>query len=417
MINPKLLRESPEIVKTSLDQRGCSPNVFNTLQSLDIEWRNKQQELERLQALRNQSVPKGKPSDEQRQTLSELSQKLKQHQQTVIEIKEKLDTFSFEVPNILQSDTPIGADESGNIVIREEGTLASFNFDPKSHDELATDLQLIDFERATKVTGSRFATFTGLGAKLERALSSFMLDVHTQSHGYTEISPPVIVNSSAMQGTGQLPKFGDDLYNVDNDYWLSPTAEVQLTNHHHDEIIPYDQLPLKYCAFTQCFRKEAGSYGKDMKGIIRLHQFNKVELVQLVAPSQSNKFLMELLHHAEKILQLLELPYRVVQLCSGDIGFSSSKTYDLEVWFPSQNQYREISSCSNFLDFQARRSKIRYRDTNQSVDYLHTLNGSGLAVGRTFAAILENFQTESGIIQLPKQLQRYMGIQEIGYEK
>ena len=220
-----------------------------------------------------------------------------------------------------------------------------------------------------------------------------------------------------MQGTGQLPKFEDDLYKIDTDYWLSPTAEVQLTNHHHDEIIPSDRLPVKYCAFTQCFRKEAGSYGKDMKGIIRLHQFNKVELVQLVEPSQSNKCLMELLHHAEKILQLLELPYRVVQLCSGDIGFSSSKTYDLEVWFPSQNQYREISSCSNFLDFQARRSKIRYRDTNQSVDYLHTLNGSGLAVGRTFAAILENYQTESGIIQLPKQLQRYMGIQEIGYEK
>ncbi len=417
MINPKLLRESPEIVKTSLDQRGCSPDVFDTLQSLDIEWRNKQQELERLQALRNQSVPKGKPSDEQRKTLSELSQQLKQHQQTVVEIKEKLDTFSFEVPNILQSDTPVGSDESGNIVIREEGTPPSFDFDPKSHDELATDLQLIDFERATKVTGSRFATFTGLGAKLERALANFMLDVHTKSHNYKEISPPVIVNSSAMKGTGQLPKFGDDSYKVSDDYWLSPTAEVQLTNLHFDEIIPEEHLPLKYCAFTQCFRKEAGSYGKDMKGIIRLHQFNKVELVQLVPPESSNDCLLSLLSHAEKILQLLELPYRVVQLCSGDMGFSSSKTYDLEVWFPSQNQYREISSCSNFLDFQARRSKIRYRDSNHSVDYLHTLNGSGLAVGRTFAAILENYQTKSGIIQLPNSLIDYLGIQEIGHEK
>ena len=417
MINPKLLREHPETVKSSLKNRGYSDDVFTTLQQLDIQWREKQQELERLQALRNESIPRGKPTDEERQKLSELSKNLKELQQDVNNVKDKLDGFSIEIPNILQSDTPIGQDETSNVVIREEGTPKSFNFKAKTHDELAIKLQLIDFDRATKVTGSRFATFTGLGAKLERAISSFMLDVHTQSHGYTEVSPPVVVNSAAMQGTGQLPKFEDDLYKIDNDYWLSPTAEVQLTNHHHGEIIPNEQLPVKYCAFTQCFRKEAGSYGKDMKGIIRLHQFNKVELVQLVEPSQSNKFLMELLHHAEKILQLLELPYRVVQLCSGDIGFSSSKTYDLEVWFPSQNQYREISSCSNFLDFQARRSKIRYRDINQSVDYLHTLNGSGLAVGRTFAAILENYQTESGIIQIPKQLQSYMGIQEIEYEK
>ncbi|RAP23565.1 serine--tRNA ligase [Candidatus Marinamargulisbacteria bacterium SCGC AG-343-K17] len=417
MINPKLLRESPDVVKTSLHNRGCQPDVFSTLQALDIEWREKQQALEQLQALRNESVPKGKPSEEERQKLSELSQKLKLHQQDVVEIKEKLDAFSFEVPNILQSDTPVGEDESKNIVVRKEGTPRSFDFEAKTHDELATNLNLIDFDRATKVTGSRFATFTGLGAKLERALAHFMLDVHTQSHGYTEVSPPVIVNSAAMRGTGQLPKFEDDLYKVSEDYWLSPTAEVQLTNLHFDEIIPTEDLPIKYCAFTQCFRKEAGSYGKDMKGIIRLHQFNKVELVQLVSPEKSNDCLMELLEHAEQILKLLELPYRVVQLCSGDMGFSSSKTYDLEVWFPSQNQYREISSCSNFLDFQARRSKIRYRDSNQSVNYLHTLNGSGLAVGRTFAALLENYQTESGIIQIPNKLKDYLGIQEIGYEK
>ena len=372
MINPKLLRESPDIVQRSLEQRGCSPDIFSNLQNLDIQWRKKQQELERLQSLRNESIPKGKPSDEERAKLSELSKKLKELQQNVNDIKEELDTFSFEVPNIIQDDTPVGTDETNNIVIRQEGNIKKFDFEPKTHEALATDLQLIDFDRATKVTGSRFATFTGLGAKLERAISSFMLDTHTQSHGYSEISPPVIVNSSAMKGTGQLPKFEDDLYKVHDDYWLSPTAEVQLTNHHQDEIIPIEELPIKYCAFTPCFRKEAGSYGKDMKGIIRLHQFNKVELVQLVEPSQSNDGLMELLAHAEKILKLLELPYRVVQLCSGDVGFSSSKTYDLEVWFPSQNQYREISSCSNFLDFQARRSKIRYRDTNQSVNYLHT---------------------------------------------
>ena len=417
MINPKLLRDSPDIVQTSLMNRGCDPIVFDTLQQLDIDWRQKQQELESVQALRNQSVPKGKPTDSERKKLSELSLKCKQLQQQVTELKERLDSYSLEIPNIIQMDTPIGKDETQNVVIRHVGEQPTFKFDPKSHDDIAQNLNLIDFERATKVTGSRFATFTGYGAKLERAVANFMLDIQTNHHGYTEISPPVIVNTAAMRGTGQLPKFEDDLYAVSDDYWLSPTAEVQLTNLHYDEIIPGDQLPVKYCAFTPCFRKEAGSYGRDMKGIIRLHQFNKVELVQLVHPNESNTHLMRLLGHAEEILKLLELPYRVVELCSGDIGFSSSKTFDLEVWFPSQNQYREISSCSNFLDFQARRSKIRYRDSNQTPNYIHTLNGSGLAVGRTVAAILENYQMESGIIQIPKVLTDYLGIQEIGYEK
>ena len=294
-------------------------------------------------------------------------------------IKDQLTSFSLSVPNILQDDVPIGADESDNVDIRHVGTPSNFDFEPKSHDELATHLDIIDFETATKVAGSRFAIFKGLGAKLERAVAAYMLDTHVERFGYTEVSPPVIVNSSTLTGTGQLPKFEDDLYSLSDDYWLSPTAEVQLTNIHQNDIIPEDQLPIKYCAFTQCFRKEAGSYGKDMKGIIRLHQFNKVELVHIVTPETSQQYLTELLSHAESILQDFELPYRVVELCSGDIGFASSKTYDLEVWLPSQNQYREISSCSNFLQFQAIRSKIRYRDLNQNVAHVHTLNGSGLA--------------------------------------
>lgn len=413
MINPKLLRETPDVIQTSLANRGIDPMMFNQLRDLDISWRNKQQSLEELQALRNKSIPKGKPTDEERQKLSELSSELKALQTEVNDIKEKLIALSFEVPNIIQDSTPIGKDETENKVIRTEGCLKEYAFTPKSHDELATQLRLIDFERATKISGSRFAIFTGLGSRLERAVSSFMLDTHVNTFGYHEMSPPVIINSQSLRGTGQLPKFEDDQYQVDDDHWLSPTAEVQLTNFHHDEILKESDLPLKYCAFTQCFRKEAGSYGKDMKGLIRLHQFNKVELVQFVTPETSNDRLLDLLSHAEEILKQLELPYRVVELCSGDVGFSSSKTYDLEVWFPSQNQYREISSCSNFLDFQARRSKIRYRDKNGDVQYVHTLNGSGLAVGRTIAAIIENFQDESGIIHLPEPLQSYMGMEVI----
>ena len=417
MIDPKDLRDHPEKVATSLKNRGCPSDMFPTLQQLDKEWRTTQQTLEQLQETKNKTVPKGKPTDAQRETLTQLSQDIKTAQDAVTQTKQALDTFADSVPNILQDDVPIGTDETENIVVRTEGSLPKLDFDPKSHDTLATDLNIIDFDQATTITGSRFAIFKGLGAKLERAIATFMLDTHTEQFNYKEISPPVIVNSASMRGTGQLPKFKDDLYAVDEDYWLSPTAEVQLTNLHQNNIIPESELPLRYCAFTPCFRKEAGSYGKDMKGIIRLHQFNKVELVQFVTPETSNAYLMELLSHAEAILKTLELPYRVVQLCSGDTGFSASKTYDLEVWFPSQNAYREISSCSNFLNFQARRSKIRYRDQNKNVEYVHTLNGSGLAVGRTLAAILENYQDKSGIIKIPKVLQANMGIQEIGYEK
>jgi seryl-tRNA synthetase len=413
MINPKILRETPDIIESSLTNRGISIDLLKKYQHLDRIWREKQQSLESLQALRNKSVPKGKPTEEERETLSRLSKELKDAQSEVNALKDELSTFSLEIPNILQADVPIGQSEDDNHVIRTEGKPKEFKFKAKSHDELASDLNLIDFDRATKISGSRFAVFTGLGAKLERAISSFMIDTHVNEFGYKELSPPVIINTQSLKGTGQLPKFEDDQYKLSDDFWLSPTAEVQLTNFHHNEILSSDQLPIKYCAFTQCFRKEAGNYGKDMKGLIRLHQFNKVELVQFVPAESSNTNLDQLLSHAEFILKKLNLPYRVVKLCSADTGFSASKTYDLEVWFPSQNKYREISSCSNFLDFQARRSKIRYRDQNNDIQYVHTLNGSGLAVGRTFAAILENYQDEFGIIHIPDVLKGYMGLEEI----
>jgi seryl-tRNA synthetase len=416
MINPKQLREDPDTLAQSLNDRGCAPDLFNTFKTLDDEWRKKQLALETMQAERNRLIPKGRPSPEQRTALSELSAKLKELQTEVASIKDTLHDHALTIPNIVQADTPPGTSENDNVVVRTQGTPPIFSFTPKSHDALATELGLIDFERAAKIAGSRFAIFTGMGARLERAVAAFMLDTHADQFGYTEISPPAIVNTQSLQGTGQLPKFKDDQYELGNDYWLSPTAEVQLTNIHYDEILNEQQLPLKYCAFTPCFRKEAGSYGKDMKGLIRLHQFNKVELVQLATPETSNDQLMALLSHAEFILTALELPYRVVELCRGDIGFSSSKTFDLEVWLPSQNQYREISSCSNFLDFQARRSKIRYKDAQNTTRYVHTLNGSGLAVGRTIAAIIENYQTNSGILKIPQVLQPYIGLEAISHE-
>ncbi|MGA0241866.1 MAG: serine--tRNA ligase [Candidatus Marinamargulisbacteria bacterium] len=416
MINPKQLREDPDTLAQSLKDRGCAPDLFNTFKTLDDKWRKKQLALETMQAERNRLIPKGKPSPEQRTALSELSAKLKELQTEVVAIKDTLHDHALTIPNIVQADTPQGTSENDNVVVRTQGTPPTFSFTPKPHDVLAKDLGLIDFERATKIAGSRFAIFTGIGARLERAVAAFMLDTHANQFGYTEISPPAIVNTQSLQGTGQLPKFKDDQYELGNDYWLSPTAEVQLTNIHYDEILNEQQLPLKYCAFTPCFRKEAGSYGKDMKGLIRLHQFNKVELVQLATPETSNDQLMALLSHAEFILTALELPYRVVELCRGDIGFSSSKTFDLEVWLPSQNQYREISSCSNCLDFQARRSKIRYKDAENTTRYVHTLNGSGLAVGRTIAAIIENYQTNSGILKIPQVLQPYIGLEAISHE-
>jgi seryl-tRNA synthetase len=309
---------------------------------------------------------------------------------------------------MLSADTPVGKDENDNPVIKTWGNPRPFEFTPKSHDELGESLQILDFERGTKLSGSRFTVLKGWGAKMERALINFMLDTHTIS-GYQEVWTPFIVNKESMTGTGQLPKFEEELYRCErDDLYLIPTAEVPVTNLYRDEIVP--NLPMKFVSYTPCFRREAGSYGKDTAGLIRQHQFNKVELVIYSHPNESMAMLESLTQSAESILEKLELPYRRIQLCSGDVGFSSCKTYDLEVWFPSQGRYREISSCSNFWDFQARRAKIRYRNDEKQVEPIHTLNGSGLAVGRTLAAILENYQDGEGQIRVPKVLQEYLKI-------
>ncbi len=326
-------------------------------------------------------------------------------------VESELRNIILQIPNITNEQVPVGKDDSDNIEIRKWGEPRNFNFKVKDHVEIGKRLDILDLERAAKITGARFALYKGLGAKLERALANFMIDIHTNDHGYTEVLPPLMANSDSFIGTGNLPKFEDDLFKInDTDYYLIPTAEVPVTNIYRDEILSEDRLPVKYVAYTPCFRKEAGSYGKDVYGIMRQHQFNKVELVKFTTPQCSYDEHEALTGNAAKILELLELPYRIVVLCTGDIGFSSAKTYDIEVWIPSENKYREISSCSNFEDFQARRASIRYKPkAGGKPRLIHTINGSGLAVGRTVIAILENFQNEDGTVKLPDVLKSYMG--------
>ena len=409
MLNPDHIRHDYDRIKADLDRRNHPLSELENYVTSDKEWRDSLQELEALKQKRNQSIPKGKPSDEERQLLGQLSSDIKALEQRVNELAEQQKEAALKLPNRLNPLVPSGADESDNEIIRTWGTPREFDFTPLSHDDLGEKLGILDSASGAKLAGSRFMVLKGLGAKLERALAAFMLDKHSTDNGYSEINAPCLVNGSSLQGTSQLPKFEDDLYRIqEEDLYLSPTAEVQLTNLHAKEVLDSNDLPIKYTALTNCFRKEAGSYGKDMKGLIRLHQFSKVELVQFVHPDESEAALEGLLSDAESILQALELPYRVVRLCSGDIGFGSSHTYDIEVWFPSQNTYREISSCSNFLDFQSRRAMIRYKLNNEKPEYIHTLNGSGLAVGRTIVALLENYQTSDAQISLPKSLQDYI---------
>ncbi len=411
MIDPKRIRERYNEVKAGFDARHYPPHFLENFVRLDLEWRQAQQEIDLLKNQRNQLTPKGKPTPEQFQKLKELADTIKSKQDRVQTLEQDASHAALYLPNVPHASVPVGKSEENNIEVRQVGKPRDFSFTPKAHHELGTGLNILDFERATAVSGARSVMYRGQGAKLERALINFMLDTHTTHHGYTEIIPSVMVNSASMTGTGQLPKFGEDSFKLtDTDLWLSPTSEVQLTNAYQNTILNEEELPLKLTAYTPCFRKEAGSYGKDMAGIIRLHQFNKVELVKLVHPDQSWNELETLLNNAETILQLLELPYRVITLCTGDMGFTSAKTYDIEVWFPAQGKYREISSCSNFLDFQARRAMIRYKQKDSGkVQYLHTLNGSGLAVGRTWAALVENFQNEDGSISVPDKLKPYMG--------
>jgi seryl-tRNA synthetase len=343
--------------------------------------------------------------------MKKVSSEIKAQEILLTKIEDELNPLLMLIPNMPHGSVPIGKDEKDNPEIRKWGEIREMDFEPLAHWELGEKLGILDFARASKLAGARFSLYRGQGARLERALINFMLDIHTTQHGYLEVLPPFMVNSASMTGTGQLPKFKEDLFKIHGwDLWLIPTAEVPVTNIHREEILPEEALPVYYVAYTPCFRSEAGSYGKDTRGLIRQHQFNKVELVKFSSPGSSYEELEKLTSDAEEILKRLELPYRVISLCTGDLGFSAAKTYDIEVWLPGQKVYREISSCSNFEDFQARRAGIRYKKKGGSgTELLHTLNGSGLAVGRTFVAILENYQRKDGVVDIPEALKPYMG--------
>jgi len=417
MLDLRFIRKNPDLVREALAKRGEELSIDDFLE-LDEERRAVIQEEEELRRQRNQASEdvaqlkkNGEDASEQIDHLSKISDRIKELDTRKKDCEERLQTIRLAIPNIPDEDVPAGDSDEDNVQVRRWGDLPEFGFEPKPHWELGPELGGLDFERAAKITGSRFAVYWSWAARMERALINFMLELQTQRNGYTEILPPFIVNSESMQGTGQLPKFEEDLFKLEEwDYYLIPTAEVPLINLHMNEVIPEDELPLAYTAFTPCFRSEAGSYGKDTKGLIRQHQFNKVELVRFTHPEDSENQLEILLRDAESVLQELELPYRVVNLCSGDLGFSAAKTYDVEIWLPGQNTFREISSCSNCREFQARRSGIRYKPKNaKGSELLHTLNGSGMAVGRTLLAIVENNQQEDGSIVIPTALRPYMG--------
>lgn len=416
MLEIKFVRQNLETVEKALQTRGQSADL-DAFKTCDDERRAILQELEALRHQRNvvsDQIAEMKKAGDNTDTvvteMREVSSKIKSLDKALAEILETFDKIMLGLPNIPHPSVPIGKDETDNPVVKTVGDPPGFDFGPKPHWDVGMALGILDFERAAKITGARFPLYLGAGARLERALINFMLDIHTQAHGYTETLPPFMVNRQSMTHTGQLPKFEEDLFKLaDWDYYLVPTAEVPVTNIHQDEVLDEAQLPIYYTAYTPCFRSEAGSYGKDTRGLIRQHQFNKVELVKFTTPQTSYDELESLLDNAETILRKLELPYQVIELCSGDLGFSAAKTYDIEVWMPGLDRYLEISSCSNFLDYQARRAKIRYKKgKGEKPEFLHTLNGSGLAAGRTLAAIMENYQTEDGNIEIPKVLKEYI---------
>lgn len=418
MLDIRLLRNNYDKVAEALANRQASVELIAEFPKLDSSRREKLTESDQLKNRRNvvsQEVAKLKKSggnaDELIAEMKDVGDRIKQLDEEVREIDVALDALLLSIPNVPHESVPVGASEADNAVIRKSGEPRMFEFDPKAHYDIGNDLGILDFEAAGKVTGSRFVFYKGLGARLERALINFMMDLHADQHGYEEVLPPYIVNRDSLVGTGQLPKFAEDLFKLEGtEYFLIPTAEVPVTNIHRDEILPVESLPKRFVAFSACFRSEAGAAGRDTRGLIRQHQFNKVELVQLVAPDQSYEVLEQLTDHAERVLQLLGLPYRVLALCTGDMGFGSAKTYDIEVWLPSAGTYREISSCTNFEDFQARRAAIRYRpESGAKPEFVHTLNGSGLALGRTVAAILENYQQADGSVVIPEALRPYMG--------
>lgn len=418
MLDVKRVRENFDSVKAAVERRGKGDFGIDNVLKLDTRRRELLAEVERLKNKQNtasREVPKLKREGEDTSALfaemKELSSKIKTLDAEVSKVEDERHNELLNVPNTPNPDVPEGVDDTENLEMRKFGEPTEFSFEPKAHWDIGTNLDILDFERASKISGARFTVYKGIGAKLERAVINFMLDLHTEEQGYTEILPPFMANRDAMTGTGQLPKFEDDMFYVPaKDLFLIPTAEVPVTNLHSNEIIEPEDMPVYYTAYTPCFRKEAGSAGRDTRGLIRQHQFNKVEMVKFVNPDNSYEELDKLTHDAEEILQRLGIPYRVVRLCTGDLGFSSAMTYDIEVWMPSYSRYVEISSCSNFEDYQARRANIRFRrEKKAKPEFVHTLNGSGLAVGRTVAAILENFQQEDGSVVVPKVLRPYMG--------
>lgn len=421
MLEIKFVRQNLDLIKKNLENRLVEADL-NALQAADDKRRAILQELESLRHQRNVvsdqiarlKKEKAAPPRETIAEMRKVGSRIKDLEKELAIHEGTIEKVLLQIPNLPHPSVPVGRDEADNQVVKIVGRIPEFDFDPQPHWDIGSALGILDFNRASRIAGARFPLYFGQGALLERALINFMLDIHIHEHGYTEILPPFIVNRRSMTNTGQLPKFEQDLFKLqDWDYFLIPTAEVPVTNIHQDEVLEAEQLPIYYTAYTPCFRSEAGSYGKDTRGLIRQHQFNKVELVKFCLPEKSYDELESLLKNAETILERLELPYRVVTLCTGDLGFSSAKTYDIEVWMPSQGVYREISSCSNFESFQARRANIRFRRKGRKgTELVHTLNGSGLAVGRTVAAILENFQQPDGSVMIPKALRSYMGGKE-----
>ena len=412
MLELKFVRNNPGVVREALVKRNMSTEHLDRLIDLDKEWRHCLVEGDRLKARRNKVTlevaalkKEKKDATAQIEEMRSINAGIKEIDDRIRDIEARMQDILLNIPNIPSSTTPVGKDENDNPVVRVVGEPRQFAFTPRPHWEIGEELDIIDFQRAAKISGQGFAVYKGMGARLERALINFMLDVHVRQ-GYTEVFPPVLMNERAMTGTGQLPKFKDDMYACTDGFYLAPTAEVPVTNLFMDEYM--EKLPVRMTAYTACFRREAGKHGQDTRGIIRQHQFNKVELVKFVRPETSYDELEALTIDAEEILQLLELPYRVISLCTGDLGFSAAKTYDIEAWVPAQGKYREISSCSNFESFQARRANIRFR-TPEGPQFVHTLNGSGLAVGRTVVAILENYQREDGSVEIPGALRPYMG--------
>ena len=424
MLDPNLIRTKTEFVKKGVANKGVDASIVDEFLRLDEKRREMIKEIDELRHKRKvlseeigKRIADGKDAEEAKEEVRDIGKKIKEKEKDFNELNGQFKNILLRIPNIPHPSVPYGKNEMDNRVVKRWGEIRDFDFEPRPHWEIAERLGIIDFKRAVKISGARFYVLKGMGAKLERALISWMIDLHVEKHGYKEIFPPFLINRDSMIGTGQLPKFEDDMYHCGkDDLFLDPTAEVPVTNLHRDEILKEEDLPIKYVAYTACFRREAGAAGKDTRGIIRVHQFNKVEMVRFVKPEESYKQLEELIDNAEDVLRLLNIPYQLKQMCTGDLGFTAAMKFDPEAYMPAQDRYVEISSCSNFEDFQARRANIRYRTKSGELRYVHTLNGSGLAVGRTMAAILENYQQKDGSVLIPEVLQKYVGTDRITAE-